>query len=287
MEVIVQGLLLGGLYGAVALGLSLVFGVMGMVNLAHGDLLLLGAYLTSVVLGRFSGEPLLVALPVAVALALVAYPVQRYLFSPLMAHGQEAPLTATFGVSIAVQTMLLLVFTSNPRIVTASYSNVALHLGGVQIRLSLLIATLIAVVLAFGLHHLLHRTHFGSQVRASTVDPEAALLVGIDLRRTYARVFAIAAGIAAVAGALIATSFAVSPASDATWLVRAFTAIVIGGLGSIRGTLIGGFVVGLAEAVGAWLVGPQYRDVVVFGLLVAILLARPQGLFARRAVVAR
>lgn len=281
MELVVQGILLGGLYATAALGLSLVFGVMRLVNLAHGQFLVVGAYLTSILIATMGGDPLLLAIPVAVVMALLAYPVQRYIFTPVMAQGEEAPITAAFGVGLAIETLLLLMFGSNPRSLNAPYGTAQFEVFGIGIRVSLLIATVIGIVIVVALSLVLKHTQFGRQVRAASLDAEAAGLVGIDVKKTYARVMSIAAGIAAVGGVLIALSYSIAPSSGTGWLLRAFTVIVIGGLGSLRGTLYGGLIVGLVETVGAVTFGPQYRDVVVFGVLVIILLFRPQGLFTR------
>lgn len=281
MDLVIQGILLGGLYATAALGLSLVFGTMKVVNLAHGEFLILGAYLTSAIVVAIGGDPLLVALPAAIILGLAVYPLQRYVITPVMSHGEEAPIIATFGVSIAVQTILLLLFSSNPLSISAPYATTQVEIFGVGIRTSLLIALAIGIVLVVLLSFVLRKTPFGRQVRAASIDPEAAGLVGIDVKRTYARVMAIAAGTAGIAGVLIALSFSVAPTSGTSWLLRAFTVVVIGGLGSITGTLYGGLLVGLVETFGAVLFGPEYRDVIVFGVLVIVLLVRPNGLFAR------
>lgn len=281
METVIQGLLLGGLYATAALGLSLVFGTMKLVNLAHGQFLVAGAYLTSILVGVMGGDPLLMALPVAVVIGLAAYPLQRYILTPVMAQGDEAPITATFGIGIAIQTILLLLFSANPRSINADYATAQIIVAGIGIRVSLLIATAIGIVIVIVLVLILKRTQFGRQVRAASIDAEAAGLVGIDVNKTYARVMAISAATAAIGGVLIALSFSIAPTSGTGWLLRAFTVIVIGGLGSLPGTIYGGLLVGVVETIGAVVIGPQYRDLIVFGFLVIILILRPNGLFAK------
>jgi branched-chain amino acid transport system permease protein len=281
MDVLVQGLLLGGLYATAALGLSLTFGTMRLVNLAHGQFLVVGAYLTSIVVSVIGGDPLLTAIPVALVVGLLAYPIQRYIFTPVMAQGEEAPITAAFGVGLAIQTSLILVFSSDPRSLSAPYSTAQLDLFGIPINVSLLIATVIGIVIVVILTLVLKRTPFGRQVRAASLDAEAAGLVGIDVKKTYARVMAISAATASIGGVLVAMSFAIAPSSGTGWLLRAFTVVVIGGLGSLPGTIYGGLIVGLVESVGAVTLGPQFRDLVVFGVLVIILIVRPNGLFQK------
>lgn len=281
METLIQGILLGGLYASAALGLSLVFGTMKLVNLAHGQFLVAGAYLTSIVVAAIGGDPLLLAIPVAVVIGLLAYPLQRYVLTPVMAQGEESPITATFGIGIAIETVILLIFSANPRSINAPYATAQIEIAGIGIRVSLLIATAIGIVIVVALVLLLKRTQFGRQVRAASIDAEAAGLVGIDVKKTYARVMAISAATAAIGGVLIALSFSIAPASGTGWLLRAFTVIVIGGLGSLPGTIYGGIIVGVVETLGAVVVGPQYRDLIVFGFLVLILIVRPNGLFVK------
>lgn len=281
MELVIQGILLGGLYATAALGLSLVFGTMRLVNLAHGQFLVVGAFLTSIIVSATGGDPLLLALPVAVLVGLLAYPLQRYIFTPVMARGEEAPIIAAFGVGIAIQSVLLLVFSANPKSLNAPYATAQLDIFGVGVRVSLLIATAIGIVVVIAMTLILKRTQFGRQVRAASIDAEAAGLVGIDVKKTYARVMAISAGTAAMGGVLIALSFSIAPASGTGWLLRAFTVIVIGGLGSLPATIYGGIIVGLVETFGAVAVGPQYRDLIVFGVLVLVLIVRPNGLFSK------
>lgn len=281
MELVIQGILLGGLYATAALGLSLVFGTMRLVNLAHGQFLVVGAFLTSIVVSATGGDPLLLAIPVAILVGLLAYPLQRYVFTPVMSRGEEAPIIAAFGVGIAIQSVLLLVFSASPKSLDAPYATAQVDVAGIGIRVSLLIATVIGIAFVSAMTIILKRTQFGRQVRAASIDAEAAGLVGIDVKKTYARVMAISAATAAMGGVLIALTFSIAPASGTGWLLRAFTVIVIGGLGSLPATIYGGIIVGLVETFGAVVVGPQYRDLIVFGILVVVLIVRPKGLFSK------
>jgi branched-chain amino acid transport system permease protein len=282
LDSLIQGVLLGGLYATAALGLSLVFGVVRLINLAHGQFLVLGAYLATILISAAGGDPLLLALPVALIMALLAYPLQRFIFTPVMSSGEEAPITATFGVAIAVETLLLIFFSSNPISLNATYATEQLELGGLHIRTMLLIATIIGLAIVTVLSFVIKKTPFGRQVQAASFDAQAAGLVGVNVKHTYATVMSISAGIAAIGGILIALSFAIAPTSGTGWLLRAFTAIVIGGLGSLWGTVFGGVVVGVVETLGATLIGPEYRELIVFGVLVLILIIKPTGLLSKR-----
>lgn len=278
MDLILQGILLGGLYCAASLGLSLVFGVLGLVNLAHGQILVLGALLTSIFVTSRSGDPLLWGLAVACVLGLVAYPLQRGLLTPVMRRSSDATVPVTFAIGIAISSILLLTIGSDPCVISASYATASFEFAGAIVRVSLVISLAIAIVMTLALQLLLTRTRFGAEVRAAAADPDAAEIIGINVASRYAWTFSIAVASAAIGGTLIGLSFAVEPVSGLGWLVRAFTVVVLGGLGSIPGTLVGALIVGIVEVVGSHYFGAQYRDVIVFGLLVAVLLIRPQGI---------
>jgi branched-chain amino acid transport system permease protein len=282
MNHILDGLLLGGLYAGSALGLTLVFGVMRMVNLAHGELLIGAAYLSVVVVGHLGLDPLMSLVIVAPVLFVVGYPIQRYILGPLIPHGLEGPLVATFGLSIIGQTIFVLAFGGNPKALDAPYTLTGTSLGGITVRTIFVIA-LVAGLALVGLTHLgVTRLRFGKALRAAAEDPVAAASLGIDVNHVYALTFALAAALSAVGGTLIGLAFSVTPTAGLAWLLRAFTVIVLGGMGSIWGSFLGGAVVGMAEEFGAATVGPSFRDLVVFSLLVLVLVVRPQGLLGRR-----
>jgi branched-chain amino acid transport system permease protein len=281
MSNVINGLMVGGLYAAVALGLTLVFGVMRLVNLAHGEMLVAGAFLSYVVVTELDVDPLLSLIAVVPVVMLAAYPVQRYLLNPLLSHGMEPPLVATFGISIIAQTGFLLIFGADPKSLEASYATSGVDILGERVRSVLLISLIAGVLLVAGLHLALTRLRYGKALRAAAIDPEAASTLGIDVKHLYALTFAIAAGLAAVGGVLIATAFTVTPTTGLSWILRAFTVIVLGGMGSVPGTLAGGLLLGVSEEVGSDAFGAEYRDLMVFALLIAFLVARPQGLFGR------
>jgi branched-chain amino acid transport system permease protein len=213
----------------------------------------------------------------------VCYPLQRFVIGPLLPHGLEGPLVATFGLSIVAQTLFVLGFGGNPKALDAPYTLTGTNVGGTTVRTIFVIALVAGLVLLALTHLGVTRLRFGKELRAAAEDPLAAASLGIDVNHVYALTFAIAAALSAVGGILIGLAFSVTPTAGLAWLLRAFTVIVLGGMGSIWGSFLGGAVVGIAEEFGAATVGPSYRDLVVFSLLVVVLVLRPQGLLGRRA----
>jgi branched-chain amino acid transport system permease protein len=282
MTQLTTALCLGGLYATVALGLTLVFGVMRLVNLAHGELLIGGGYLSLFASQHLGMDPLVSLVVVVPTLMLIAYPTQRILLNPLVAHGQEPPLVATFGLSIVAQTLFLMAWSGDDRSLSAGYGLSGVNVLGTRVRSIMVIALGVGIVLVGLTHLLLTRTRFGVALRAASEDPEAATSMGINVNHVYAATFAIGAGLAAFGGVLIGVAFSLTPTAGLTWLLRAFTVIVLGGMGSIVGTLAGGIGIALAEEYGALAFGPQYRDLIVFSLLVIVLVIRPQGLMGKR-----
>lgn len=282
MTHLIDGILLGSLYACAALGLTLVFGVMRLVNLAHGELLVGGAFITYVVSTELGLDPLVSLLITMPVVALITYPTQRLLLTPLLAHGAEPPLVGTFGLSIVAQTALTLHFSADAKSLDASYAYEGIDLLGTRVRISYVIAFVAAIALVSLLYVGLTYLKAGKALRAASLDPEAAASIGIDVKHVYASTFALAAILAAVGGVLIGLIEGFTPTSGLQWLLRAFTVIVLGGMGSIWGTLLGGIALGVAETYAAQVFGPEYRDLVIFLLLVAVLVIRPQGLLGRR-----
>lgn len=282
MSHLIDGIMLGGLYALAALGLTLVFGVMRLVNLAHGELLVGGAFVTYVVSTELGLDPIVSLALTLPVVALITYPTQRLLLTPLLAHGAEPPLVGTFGLSIVAQTAFTLHFSADAKSLDASYAIEGMNLLGTRVRVAYVITFVIAILLVAGLYLGLTYLKSGKALRAAALDPEAASSIGIDVKHVYASTFALAAMLAAVGGVMIGLIEGFTPTSGLQWLLRAFTVIVLGGMGSIWGTLLGGIALGVAEAYAAVVFGPEYRDLVIFLLLVAVLVVRPQGLLGKR-----
>jgi branched-chain amino acid transport system permease protein len=282
LNAIVSGLLLGGLFAVTALGLSLVFGVMRLINLAHGETLVLGAYV-SLELTRLLGlDPLVSILLVAPVLFVVAVPIFRFLLSPVMGRGPEPAMLTTFGLAIIAQSLFVLFFSGDTQTLSAPYSASSVQVLGLRLPVMYLVSFAAAIVLCGGLDLVIRRTGFGREVRASSEDREAASAVGVDVRRVHLIVFAIAAVCTGIGGVLVGATFAFTPTTGLTYLLIGFAVVVLGGLGSVRGTFVGALALGVVESVGGSFFGDGYRDFVGFVAFLIVLSLRPAGLFGRR-----
>ncbi|GAA3224777.1 branched-chain amino acid ABC transporter permease [Pseudonocardia petroleophila] len=284
INAVVQGILLGGVYALFACGLSLVFGVLRIVNLAHGDLTVLAAFLAVVVTGVLGVGPLVSLVVVVPAVALLGYVLQRVLLQRSLEAGELAPLLVTFGLSIVLQNALLQTFSADTRSLPAGdlgTAGIALG-GGVQIGVLALLTLVVAVAVLAGLQLLLARTALGRAMRATSDDPETAELMGLDPRRVYATATALALATVALAGVFYGLRGTFTPTLGPQILIFAFEAVIIGGLGSLWGTLAGGLVLGVAQTVGAQ-IQPSYGVLAGHLVFLLVLAVRPQGLFRKAA----
>jgi len=268
---VILGLLLGGIYVAVALGFSLVWGVLNIVNLAHGALIMVGSYITWTLFARLHVDPFL-SLPLdAIALFVIGYALQRGIINRVIRAPLLFTFLLTFGLNLVIVSLLLLLFTADFRSVTTTYSGAGLHLGSVVIPYIRLGGLLVALVLAGILWLILNRTRIGAGILAVGADRDAAQLVGIDLRHLYALTFAIGAAFAGVAG---------DP-----YTLQSFAVVILGGLGRVSATIVGGLAFGLIEVLGqsAPGLGSGYANAIAFVVLVLVLIVRPRGLLGRLA----
>jgi branched-chain amino acid transport system permease protein len=278
-----NGLLLGGLFALTALGLSLVLGVMRLVNLVHGEFVIVGSYLATVLLDSAGLDPLL-ALPLVALLAGgLAYPVQRLLLQPLARHGEQAPLLTTFALSVIAQNLLILGFTGDTRSIDRPYTRTSVALGPVTLPVIYLIAFAIALAVCAAVHVLVAHSRFGRRLRAASEDPDAAAVIGVPVARLHAITYALGGAIAGLSGALVGMAFSFTPTSGTQYLLTGFAVVVLGGLGSVKGTLLGGVLLGVAESWGALALGDGYRMLVGLVVFLILLAVRPQGLFGRAA----
>lgn len=273
-----SGFLLGGILALIALGLSISLGVMRLVNLAHGELLVCGAYLSYFLLSYVGIDPIIGLLLVGAIMAAIALPFQRLLIAPLAGKGMEAPMMTMFGVSIILQNLLLLAFSADTRAIEAPYAARPLSIGPITVSEIYVIGFVVSVLLVGCVHLLVTRTAFGRELRASSTDATAASVMGVDVRRVHALTFALGAACAAMGGVLIGTAFSFTPSTGATYLLISFAVVVLGGVGNIFGTLIAGIAMGLLQSLGAVVLGDGYRDLVGLVLFLLALALRPQGI---------
>jgi branched-chain amino acid transport system permease protein len=282
VNAIVQGILLGGLYALFAAGLSLIFGVMRIVNLAHGDLAVLAGFLAYVLVDRAGFTPFLTLLVVVPAMAVSGYVLQRGVLNFTLGGGELPPLLATFGVAVVIQNALQEGFSADSRGLDAGrIEDTSISLGGgVAIGWLPLVTLIIGVAVIAGLSLVLERTQLGRAFRAASDDAEAASIVGIDQRKLYAIATAIALATVGIAGVLLGIRTTFGPYSGGSQLIFAFETVIIGGLGNLWGTLVGGIVLGVAQAVGGQ-IDPAYGVLAGHIVFLVILVLRPSGLFPR------
>jgi len=287
VDTVIQGLLLGGLYALFATGLSLIFGVMRIVNLAHGDLSILAAFLAVVAVESLGLDPFVALVLVAPLMAALGYFLQTLVLNRLLGQGILPPILVTFGLSIIIQNGLLEIFSADSRRLNpGGIETASVALGGqLAIGWLPLITLGVAVAILVGLQGLIGRLSVGRAFRATSDDQETAELMGIDNRRLYGLAMALSLGIVAVAGVFLGIRTTFTFASGPDRLLFAFEAVIIGGLGSLWGTLVGGAVLGVAQTVGAKL-SPGWGILTGHLVFLAVLLLRPQGLFAKARRVA-
>ena len=278
---ITMGIMLGGLYALVALGLSIVFGVMRLINVAHGDLLLLASYLTLTLMTYLGLDPIIGLVIVIPALFFIGFVVQKYLLNRAFTISMEAPLIIAFGISIVLQNVFQILWSPLSRGLTTSYTLKSFSIGAVNLPLVYLLDFFVGVIVMIFLHQFLHRTYLGKAINAASQDRRAAHLMGINTKLVYAFAFAIAMAIAAIAGVFVGLTFPFTPQSGVSFLIIAFGVVVLGGLGSIAGTFVGGLVMGLAQTLGGYFLGTNAQMLIAYLIVIVVLATRPQGLFGR------
>jgi len=279
---ILNGLLLGGLYAIVAIGLSTIFGIVRLVNLAHGDLMILAAYLSLFMAAALGISPLLTLVAIIPIMFAIGYILQRFLLNRVLGEEMEPPLLVAFGVSIILQNFMLMTFTPDARSLMSDLSLMTFALGGnLSVPVLYLIDFCIASAVIVGQHYFLQYTYMGRGIRAASDDKYAAKLMGVNTQNTYAVAMGIAIMTAGVAGVLVGMTFTFYPHSGPQYLIIAFGVVVIGGLGSMKGTFFGGLILALAQILGARVFGPGYQLLCGYVVLLIVLAIRPQGILGR------
>jgi branched-chain amino acid transport system permease protein len=282
LQAMVGGLLLGGVYALLSVGLTLIFGVMRVINFAQAEFMMLAMFATYVLVTFFNIDPLILALPIGCAIALVGLALAAGLLERLPRGDHNAQLILTLGVSLVLQNLVLIVFGPTPRPVVRAYTNAYWTPAGLFINQARLFACLASVLLIIGLYFFLTRTWTGRAMRATADDPISAAGVGMNVRRLHVIAFMIGAGLAGTAGALTVTFTAASPSIGNDFIIIMFLSVVLGGLGSVFGAAFGAFGVGVVQSLSGLILPLQLQNVMLFIVFVLVLLVRPQGLFGLR-----
>jgi branched-chain amino acid transport system permease protein len=295
LQLVVDGVTTGSVYALIALGYSMVYGVLKLLNFAHGDLYMVGAFIGFFVLQGFGGPTALAAPAAVVVLAMFAVSavgtgalgvaIERFAYRPLRDSPRIAPLITALGISFFLQNAVLLLFGSETRLYSTSSFipfSTAVHIGGVNISLVRILVIVLAAALMLGLRQLVGRTRLGKAMRAVAFDREAAEMMGINVDRTISATFFIGSALAGVAGVMAGLVFnQVFGLMGFIAGLKAFTAAVVGGIGNVPGAMLGGLLIGLAESFATGYISSTYQNLIVFGLLIAVLLLRPNGLLGR------
>ncbi len=280
-QAIINGIMLGGFYAVMVLGFSIIWGVMGVINLAHGEFVMAGAYFTWYLNTEFNWEPFATIIVVVVVMFIIGYLLQRILINRIIERPYLIALLVTFGLAIIISNTFKLIFTATPRTVDTVFSGFW-RLGDVTVPITRSVIMVAALIIMGGLYLFLHQTRLGKSIRAAAQNREAARIVGIEITAVYAITFAIAIALTGAAGTLISPVQPIYPFMGSVLTLKAFAITALAGLGSIPGALLGGLLLGLIEVLIATFVpgvGTNLGIVSSYVILVLVLVLRPQGLF--------
>jgi branched-chain amino acid transport system permease protein len=278
---IVIGLLMGGLYVVIALGLSLVFGVMKVINVAHGDLVIFGSYLAFSAITMWGLNPLWWLLPSLPLFFILGFLIEKYFLNRAAKISADAALIIAFGLALIVQNASQIIWTPQTRSLITDFTMTTFKIGKVYIPLVYVLDFVTALVVMVAIRQFLARTYLGQAITAASQDRQTAELMGINPSRVYQVAFGIAMALASIAGIFFGLTFSFSPTSGNALLIIAFGVIILGGLGSMMGTFIGGMIFGLSQTLGGHFLGPTGQQLVPFLMVLVVLTIRPQGLFGR------
>jgi len=277
IQVIINGILLGGIYALLGVGMTMMFGIVKLTNLAHGEFVIIGAYLSTVIASAVGVDPILTLIITVPLMFLAGMGLQSGLINRVMKIGSEPALLVTFGLSIILADAMLLIFSADAQRANVPYNTASIKLGAINISVLDLIVFAISLATIIALSLFLKKTYLGRSIRATSDDTQAASLMGVNVNRTYAIAMGIAMATAAIAGMCVSMKWVFYPSSGGNYLLTAFGVVVIGGMGSIPGTLVAGLILGLAQVIG----GANYGQLIAYVLMVVFLAIRPQGLFSK------
>ncbi len=279
VQLLINGLLLGGAYIIISLGLTLIFGVVRVVNFAHGEFLMVGMYLVYLIATHLGVHPYAGLVPVAVILFALGALTQRVIIQPLLNADEHIQIFATVGLSTILFNLALVVFGANVVRAPAQLGTSVLSAGGFTLVSGQLITFLVAIVLTVLLHLFMHRTYLGRALRAVAQHRYAALLMGVNVNAVYVIAFGLGTAFVGVAAGLLAPQYPVFPTVGTYFVLTAFVIVVLGGLGSLYGAVAGSLIIGVVDTLAGYYIAPDLKEVVYFGILLLILTLRPTGLF--------
>lgn len=281
LQAVLSGLLMGGVYSLIGIGLTIIFGVMQVINFAHGDLVMVGMYATWLLFSKAQLDPFASILVTAPLLFMLGALIQRVVIQRVLGAASENQILLTIGLGLLLSNTAMLLFTSDYQLLTTSYSSASYDVLGISVSKPLVFAFMITALVACALYGFLMKTDTGQAIRATAQDREAAQLMGINVTRMSALAFGIGAALAGIAGALIAPTYYIFPQVGHAFTLKSFVIVVLGGMGSVVGATLGGFLIGIVESLSALYLASGLKECVVFGLFLLLLLFRPSGLFGR------
>ncbi len=281
LQLIINGVLLGGIYALISIGLTLIFGVLEIVNFAHGEFLMLAMYASYFLFQFYGIDPYLSVLIILPLFFLIGVAVQRATIQPILNAPPLNQIFMTVGLSMVLQNMALFFWTADYRVVKTSYSALTLKAEGLMISFPRLVAFLLAMGLIAALLVFLQKTYTGKAIRALAQERKAAMLMGINVYRTYQIAFGIGTACVGAAGAMLIPVYFVFPSVGTLFVLIAFVVVILGGYNSLTGSLVGGLIIGVVEAFSGFFISPHLKEAIYFAIFILILLFRPTGLFGR------
>ncbi|WP_242346995.1 branched-chain amino acid ABC transporter permease [Anaeromyxobacter terrae] len=281
LQSVISGILVGGIYALIGIGLTIIFGVMRVINFAHGDLLMLGMYTTWLVFSRLGIDPFVSVVITGPVLFLWGAFLQKTFINRVLNALPQNQILLTIGLGLIMSNSIMLMFTSDYRILTTTYSSSSFSLGGISISEPLLVGFLITAAITGALYWFLLRTDTGQAIRATAQDRDAAQLMGINVQAMSVLAFGIGSALAGVAGALISPTYYIFPQVGSTFTLKAFVIVVLGGMGSVIGATLGGLIIGVTESLSAVYIASGLKELVVFVLFLGLLLFKPSGLLGK------
>ncbi len=278
LQSLISGILIGGVYALIGIGLTIIFGVMRVINFAHGDIMMVGMYMTYFLFTLFGIDPfvsVLVTIPLMFVFGAI---LQKLFINRILGALPQNQILLTIGLGLIMSNSMMLAFTSDYKILTTSYSSSSYRLAGLSVSKPLAISFLITVVITAALYRFLMKTDTGQAIRATAQDREAAQLMGINVKWMSILAFGIGASMAGTAGALISPTYYIFPQVGSAFTLKAFVITVLGGMGSVVGATLGGVIIGVVESMGAAYISSDWKDVVVFAIFLLVLLVKPSGL---------